>query len=709
MSKHNLKFILSFGGLSLVSFLARAETLNVYNRGGNYILEFCDSSKGGADYSIKKTTTKERITNGKLNSGGCVDAELKGVSDGESLTLFINGQPHPFAIPSTAPVTGQTGNQSGSANQNQKNKKDLADLNKVTQVASQQARRAANEQAQKYGGYLNKLYNFVSGYVAGLNLNVNSLAAEAQYQIGSSEGLAAGTSVGLEKGKAEGLAQGQTNATKSVLSQYTAALDSDTAKFSATADTALPAFGGIPGSINLLVQSEDISRTTEQKNKIIYAFNKLDGSDLGQKGLEAIITGNRNFVNLYPEDYGAYYQWRLFQNNPQDQFYPNLAKKDNGEEAQSLFKDTFISEYQRVIDDKVETKLKDSRPDVYASAKALGQEVILQQQRNKGYSQSYRVAHLQSSQDGFAKTYAGAYEKAFRAKTTELDNTVSIQGIKAKIVDEQGGQAFVIGRPVSLVIEEIVNIGQRAGAVGVTVSGALDGQSTLEVKKLSRNKNIVLKDFARISSNASLGTQDVSIRIGGYTLSVKIDIVWANQIKALGTVTDQESVTFLSQFVEKGLVEEWKGFFADKSFNVDNMPYDSASTQRKVKAQKMEDFQKVVSSIKTAPAIAKICADLNAVYGSMKNFDAYIASGWGPHPTKQPEKYQKEKDAYDTMVKAATEDPFLNKLVSEGCKPSLANGGAGKAQSCVGLMASNVPGDMRMYSGAMSAVQQACK
>ncbi|MGZ3773615.1 MAG: hypothetical protein ACXVCY_06665 [Pseudobdellovibrionaceae bacterium] len=633
------------------------------------ILNYCDSSHVASSFKVTSQGTK--ITSGKTDELGCLYTTLKGLNSCDDVTLVFKSDKVVYQVPGDY----CSSTQSPAKTPSKEAPKDVADLDKVKKTADNRARQFANQVASNFEyGKSNYLYNFIIGYEHGINMDENQTYYQFAFEKGQTKGSQLGRSAGYQVGVDAATNMAQDKAKKDVYAQIYQGLDSGKDVVAAP-DKSTPSYSGASDSLEKVTIDQVLS--SSETHDLLLAKIYDDGYSLSESQVSSVMNRSMNLREIL-SDLDSDWAFKSHLNEKANSDYVNsLNSKDNANEAIATYEAQFKEVYWSVIDDKVAKKIVQPQMQAQQSGKSFGLSRLAVVAKSQGESSGYSSAYKPASINGFTSTYPAVYSNSFGSEVTRLNNSMEIADVKAAITDAQGGTQFVIGQPVKLVVNQIVNVGKLSGQVDVTISGAIQAHGVLDVKGQSRNQGLVVENIGHISSAATLGTQKIQITINGVSVSQNIEITWANQLKALATVQDPEVVGNLSKFVVSTLLQEWKTMLNNKTVVQEQILYRDAKAYPK---SLMGQFESLAATLKAKnpDTVKSIAGPLLTVLYSMlspASVESY-ATTWLPK-TVDPEAYKK---AYSDAREQVVNSPALSQLAS-GCV--IVNGSSG---SCVGVI-----------------------
>lgn len=536
----------------LISYeLANANGIN-YNPMLNRleIHQYCKPNFKGATLAIKALNgNKDQVIAENIHASkqeGCFSIIINTVTC-EKIRIYAT---YP------AEINGQFYLEDCATTANEAPKKTQADLEKVRNEAENKGKFYANRIADAYDAKAaNYAYNFIIGVQAEENLFANSPHAQSAKMSGYNAGKSKGVSPGKLKGEDDGNTLGSSRGTLDVTGQYRSRLDSPEDKnWAASKDSKIPSYtaGSFPGGLN----TNYLDHLSQDSAAYI--------SGLPSSLRQAIMDHNNNF-HVKLDLFNLLFAFDNFKSQYPEQtaYYQNLSQHENAAEAQRLYESVFTQEYTDIVDDKILKEIKKQNDKAQADGFNAAKEALVHVTYNKGFNEGYEAAAKEAAAIAFNSAYTKSYQTAFDNRVKYLNNNAEIEGIVTSIVDSDKKQEFVIGQPVTLIINEFANIGRKGGTFEVTLSESINATTTIEIKGSSRAKNVEFKDIANISPSSKLGQQPVQICIDDkYCSKQNIELKWENQIKGLTkTGVSEKASNDIALFIRGVLLDEWKEIY----------------------------------------------------------------------------------------------------------------------------------------------------
>lgn len=683
---------------SLTSFSVYAMENGVYFGNGKNVLGYCDDKNPGALYMIMYADTL--IAKGKSDQMGCLQAVLTGVKSCDGVILRIGNKTlakdakderYLFMVP--GPSCGSSNSQDKPSEPTQ----ELADLDKVRKTAENKARQFANTVASNFKqGKSNYLYNFIVGYEAGLDAESNKSYYNKAFAEGQASGLKQGTESGYAQGAEAAVSIAEDKARKDVYGQISQSLDASK-EVTPAPDQNIPAYAGASNSLGSLTLSNVMS-SDDTRKMIAKKFSEA-GFDLSDFQLNAVIERSMNLRHILSDLEPEWAYNSHLKSSDVSEYVEDLKRKGNATAALEAYETQFKDVYWSVIDDKVAKKIVQPQPLAQQSGYLTGLSLVTLVAQSQGKDAGYISAYKPASQKGFLATYPTVYGANFNAHVSRLDKSMEINSAQASLTDAKGGTQFVIGQPVNLAVGSVVNLGKISGSVAVSISGAMNAETTLHVKGRSRNKDQVVENVGRISPTASLGTQKVEIKIAGITISQNLEITWANQLNALTTVQDPQALEDLSSFIAGALLKEWKDVLNNKAVVQNQILYRDAKAYPK---SLMGQFETLAAKLKAKnpQVVNQIGLKLQKIFFSMLT-EASVqnyANTWLP---KDANKDVFKKLYSDARTEVAA-DPILSTL-AQGCVTDAA------VKSCISSINIKTTDDYNKWSTGKGKVEAILK
>lgn len=528
---------------------------------------------------------------------------------------------------------------------------------KVQTYAEQAANFMANRVVETYGPVENYRFYFYQGFHRQANLYSNlGIAVESlpEYRSQLDSGYYQGEQEGLSAGRNDGKSQGYTMGRSEARTRFIKALDN-------------------PASLNITIGPEPNSANYAGLNS--NKSNPDFSSSLSRYNNSILDDVRRQFgLNNEIDDdvindiYGSYwsltdyYSWNSYKyetlfsswradnafslflnkklvrqnsdpgkiqaNNQMVAKYKEITNPDefyDAEESRYQFKQTFISQYNSVIEQKWNREVYDRRN---LNAESRGEYYFVQALRSYagelGFARGHQQSFLSASQRGFQETFSPSYRASFDDTVRFHQSHAVLENIKIILKNQNGQSSAGILDSLYPTVTDVVNLGLIKGQVRVSLNGPglnslnlptpINDQS-MEIDGLARFQGETVLNSPSIVNTTNKANQPMTVQVKIYTgensqaqtQNQSVLISWTQTLKQLSIEPNSNKEAMLIDYAIASLAAEWKSFGI-----FDGNPYEKTPSETLA-----GQYVQFVSSLPSAnqQKFAVYAQKITAVYG----------------------------------------------------------------------------------------------
>ncbi len=553
----------------------------------DYRVEQCGYAKN-KKFEVVVRETGDKI-GGRTNEKGCVVTTLRDNRGrpGNNIHIEVEGA-------SKVSLTIPGG--SGSSQQPQVNRptqssqphvaakpqvpaKPQVDLSKVRNQAENNGRCFANLVVKLYSPVENYMYNLRYGLSAGeaaYNLGDRIFFSKTNdFLNGKGQGAAHGQPEGESAGRSQAMSDANSNARAAIAGQFIANVGK---KGQPVINTAAPQVNssGLTRSVGVTPLSQRYESKAQEIANLVRSLRvQEDGIAIGYVDIYGDFVFNTFFTRDYKwETLGSFYRgeraWELFKRNRIGDrcengvnYYENLDRYANDDEARRTFRNKFQSAYENVVDEKFYKAVTKRNESAWITGLTLGKQIAADHVRDLGYAAGYEESYRASSRQAYNSAYGSAYVEAAKDQEAKFKSNAVITSLSTSLVNNQGTvDGFGVGQPIFIRINEAVNAGMQNANAEVKVSGTglVTGKSsTLNIPYQSKITNHQGTDPAALISTDVKPDDELQLVVNfmDQTQRMSVKITWENTVKSLIAVESKAQKDIMLKYVNYHLMKEY--------------------------------------------------------------------------------------------------------------------------------------------------------